>query len=180
MDRPALMAITVAFLAVLLLLMYLGWRSRQRRQSALASPRQVPDDTGVELLRAEVFYVATTVADEPLNRIAVRGLGYRARATVTLAERGVVLEIPGQDAIFIPVEDIRAVERASWTIDRVVEEGGMVRIRWTLGSAVLGSAVLDSAVLDSYLRVIDPAVAAEFLAVATSLLGHTSSTGGRS
>lgn len=151
MDRPLLMTIVVAFLVVLLALMLIGWRRRQRSQAGFPRPQAVPADPGAELMAADAFYVATTVAAQPLNRIAVAGLGYRARAAVTVTEGGLSLAIPGQDAIFIPAGDIRAVEKATWTIDRVVEPGGMLLVRWAIGDP--GTALTE---VDSYLRVIDP------------------------
>ena len=43
----------------------------------------------------------------------------------------------------IPADRIRAVERATWTIDRVVEPGGIIVIAHRLGADV-----------DTYLRII--------------------------
>ncbi|MFP7760503.1 hypothetical protein [Marisediminicola sp. LYQ134] len=145
-DRVTPAVAVIVLLVVLLGLMVLGWRARQRRQATLPQPASVPADPGAELLSLEVFYVATTVSDSPLDRIAVRGLGFRARARVTVTDAGVVLAIPGENAAFLPAADISAVGRSTWTIDRVVERGGLVRVSWTLG---------DTAV-DSFLRVADP------------------------
>ena len=175
MDRPVLMAIVLAFLCLLLLLMYIGWRRRQKRQASLPRPATPPVDTGAELMAAEAFYVATTMAGEPLNRVAVAGLGYRARAIVSVAERGLTLRIPGQDPIFIPTESIDAVEKATWTIDRVVESEGLVLVRWTLGQATAGQAQVDS-----YLRIIQPSVSQQFFDTVQRLQQHNPQTGGRS
>src|SRR5690606_8271410 len=113
-------------------------------------PHSLPDDLDAATLKASGFYVATTVADEPLNRIAVAGLGYRARASVAVHASGVSLAIPGQAPIFIPAADIRSVQKATWTIDRAVEQGGLILIRW-----VLGSEAADQREVDSYLRLGD-------------------------
>ena len=172
MDRSMLMAIVVAFLCLLLLLMVVGWRRRQKRQAGLPRPATPPADAGAELMTAEAFYVATTIAGEPLNRVAVAGLGYRARAVVTLAERGLTLRIPGQDSIFIPSDAIDTVEKATWTIDRVVETDGLVLVRWTLGQSGDGTQV------DSYLRIIQPAVSQQFFETVQQLQ-HNPQTGGR-
>jgi hypothetical protein len=45
--------------------------------------------------------------------------------------------------VFIPRADVREVTRSNYTIDRVVEPGGLVLLAWTLGDTRL----------DSYLRV---------------------------
>src|SRR5690606_9501717 len=110
-------------------------------------PLGLPDDPGERTLTACGFYVATTMAGEPLNRIAVAELGYRARATTAVHSRGVALAIPGQAPIFIPATDIRSVEKATWVIDRAVEQDGLILIRWGLGTE--GP---DGVEVDSYLR----------------------------
>lgn len=166
------MAIVVALLLLLLWLMVLGWRRKQRRQSGLPVPAAVPESVGAELAATRAFYVATTLAGQPLERIVVAGLGYRAKAQLVVFERGISLAIPGQDAIFIPAADIRAVEKATWAIDRAVEPGGMVLVRWSLGAA-------DSATdVDSYLRITDPTADTEFFATVRQLLGCSTQTGG--
>jgi cbb3-type cytochrome oxidase subunit 3 len=150
MDRPLLMALVLAFLLILLALMFFGWRRRQRSQAGIPRPLTLPDDLDAATLSVSGFYVATTVADEPLNRIAVAGLGYRARASVAVHARGLALAIPGQAPIFVPATDIRSVQKATWTIDRAVEQGGLILVRW-----VLGTEGADQVEVDSYLRLGD-------------------------
>lgn len=147
MDRTASTTIVIAVILLAFIGMVIGWRGRQRRQSHLARPDAVPADTGRELFTAEAFYVATTMADDELNRVAVAGLGFRARATVTVTEAGVILSLAGEPEIFIARAALRAVDRATYTIDRVVEKGGLVRLTWSLGETPV----------DSYLRLTDPA-----------------------
>ena len=163
-DRPFLAALVIAFLLLLLGLMYLGWRRRQRRQSGIPRPLPVPAEVGEPRLSLDAFYVATTVADDPLNRIAVGGLGFRGRAVVAVhddpsRERGVVLGIAGEPDAWLPVRHIDRVDRSTATIDRVVERGGLVRIGWRLG---------DNAV-DTYLRVGDAASQSALLAALARL-----------
>lgn len=147
MDRSVLMALVLAFLLILFALMFFGWRRRQRSQAGVPRPHTLPDGLEAATLTVTGFYVASTVAGEPLNRIAVAGLGYRARASVAVHARGLALAIPGQVPIFIPATDIRSVQKATWTIDRAVEQGGLILVRWALGSE--GADQLD---VDTYLR----------------------------
>ncbi len=172
MDRPALMAMVLAILLILLALMFIGWRSRQRRQRALGRPAQVPADPGAELFSAPAFYVATTIAGEPLNRVVVGGLGYRSRAQVNATDLGVILSLPGQEPLFIPAQETVALERATWTIDRVVEQDGMVRLRWRLPSDDAHTEV------DSYLRFIEPRDSIDFMAIVTETYLHGTTEGG--
>jgi hypothetical protein len=141
-DRTPLLLLVFAFFVLLIALAILGWMRRRRRQSTIDCPERVPSDLGEVIAQLEGFYVSTTLADDPLNRIAVHGLGFRARATVTVAERGVVIGLPGND-VFVPTTSIRHVTRAQYTIDRVVEAGGLALLAWRLGDVEV----------DSYFRV---------------------------
>jgi hypothetical protein len=144
-DKQLSATLVIVFLAVVLLLMVLGWRARKRRQSVLGEPQHPPVDLGATLGQFPGLYVATTMGGEPLNRVAVRGLGFRARTTVGVSTAGVLVPVAGQRDTFIPAADLTGVERATWTIDRVVETGGLVVVRW----------ILDGTAVDSYFRVED-------------------------
>ena len=130
-------------------LMWAGWRRRQRSQAHLPEAPLVPDDLGAPRFALEdVHYVATSRTGDALERIVVRPLAYRGRATVEVCDRGVVLRISGERPCFIPVESIEEVAPAQATIDRAVERDGLVAIRWRL-------APTES--VETYLRVVDPA-----------------------
>jgi hypothetical protein len=133
------MALVLGFLVVLLALGALGWYRRKRRQSGIAAPQRPPADLGAVLGEFPGFYVATTLAGDRLNRVAVHGLGFRAKTTVVVAERGVVVPIAGQADVFIPKGDITAASRATWTIDRVVENDGLTMISWGLAETAVDS-----------------------------------------
>jgi len=138
-DRQVSATLVVTFLVVVLGLAALGWRSRRRRQAHIAAPQRPPADLGAVLGEFPGFYVATTLAGDRLNRVAVHGLGFRARTTVVVAESGVVVPIAGQADIFIPGSDITAAARATWTIDRVVEKDGLTMIAWRLAETAVES-----------------------------------------
>lgn len=131
MDKVGPALIIVAIIAVVFALMALGWRSRRRRQAAIAGLAPVPAELGAALLTEDLLYVATTPAEQPLERIAVQGLGFRARAILTVTEAGIVLELAGQRPGFLPTASLVGVGRASWTIDRVLSKDGLVFVRWT-------------------------------------------------
>lgn len=147
MDRPLLMAIVIAFLFVLLALMALGWRARQRRQKDVAAPASPPAELGAALGSFDGRYVATTASGAQLDRIAVHGLGFRSLVTVTVTTSGLLVQRPGNNDFWIAKSDLRDVRRATWTIDRVVEEGGLELVEWSLGDRVV----------DSYFRMAEPA-----------------------
>lgn len=169
MDKNVLMAIVIALMVVLLALMVLGWRNRRRRQAFLPAPRRLEAPLVNPRFTSDVFYVATTAAGEPLERIAVGGLGFRARASIATSDEGVALTIPGQAPVWIPAGEIAGIDRATWTIDRVVEPDGLVLIAWSL----IASAG-ESTRVDSYLRFDAPALAGDFIAAVTELIDQTS------
>ena len=141
-TRTTLLNYVLIGFVVIIALAVIGWLTRRRRQRAIPSPVQMPVDIGALRGEFEGFYVSTTLDGQPLNRVAVRGLGFRSRATIAVADEGVVLALPGNN-VFIPRADIREVARSNYTIDRVVEPGGLVLLAWRLGDVNV----------DSYLRV---------------------------
>jgi hypothetical protein len=147
-DRLTPTLVIVGILVVVFTGLALGWRARRRRQAGLPALATPPAAVGAPLAVADGFYVATTRAESPTDRIAVRGLAFRARAGVAVHPEGIVLSIAGQPDAFIAASSIDGVGRATWTIDRVVGRDGLVFVRWTLGDVLV----------DTNLRVPDPDV----------------------
>ena len=148
MDKLIPTLVVGLVILVALGLMALGWRNRRRRQSAVSGRLALPpEDLGEVLLDlSDSLYVATTVAEQPLERVVVAPLGFRARASITVATAGIRLDLDGGIVGFIPRTDLLGVGLATWTIDRAVEQDGLVVVRWRLGETPV----------DSYLRADDP------------------------
>lgn len=130
-------------------LMWAGWRRRQRAQAHL--PEAPEEPAGLDAPRFEVddvHYVATSRTGDALDRIVVRPLAYRGRATVAVHETGALVTISGERPWFVPVQAVQAVAPAQATVDRAVERDGLIAIRWLLTPT-------DS--VESYFRVVDPA-----------------------
>ena len=163
MDRTVPTIIVVLVILLAFFGMYWGWRTRTRSQASIARPSAVPAELGPISLTARGLYVATTLADQPLERVTVNGLGYRARAALTVAHSGIVLELTGQEPAFLASTSLRSVDRSSWVIDKGVEAAGLVRIAWRLGDTDV----------DSYLRVDSSAGATteSVIAAAAALVG---------
>lgn len=148
MTRELALIITLVVTALILVSMVVAWRARLRRDSGLTAPLGVPEHAEVTS-RHEVLYVATTRHDEPLERLAVKPLVYRARGEAVVTDRGLALSLDGAPTVFLASRRLVAVDRATVTIDRVVEPGGLVRVAWRID---------DATIVDSYLRFIgDPA-----------------------
>lgn len=137
-------ALTILLLAVVLIGVGLwAWRKRTRRDAGITAPwGEAP--AGAETLATFAgFYVATTRHDEPLERLAIRGLGFRSRVEITVTDAGVALDLTGQPRVFLASERIDTADQATVAIDRVVERDGLVRVVWRTDG---GERV------DSYLR----------------------------
>ncbi len=147
MDKLWTIVSVVVPIAVVFALMAIGWRNRRRRQSGIGELDAPPAELGEIARRDDLLYVATTRAGSPLDRIAVAGLGFRARAVVTVAATGIELDLAGRPAAFIPKSAIIGVGRATWTIDRAISGDGLVFVRWRHGDVEL----------DSYVRSAKPA-----------------------
>ncbi len=74
------------------------------------------------------LYVATTRHDEPLERLAIKGLGFRSRVDVTVTTAGVALDLPGQPRIALTRDRLVDAAQATVAIDRVVERDGLTRV----------------------------------------------------
>lgn len=141
-TRDIAIVITIAVAVLILLAMLFAWRRRLRRDAGLRAPLGVPEHAEV-LSRHEVLYVATTRHDQPLERLAIRPLAYRARGEVAVTDRGVALSLDGSPTVFLDAPTITQVDRATVAIDRVVEPDGLVRMVWNADATTL---------VDSYLR----------------------------
>lgn len=146
MTREVALLITIAVAVLLLAIGIAAWRRRTRRDAVFAAPYgEIPADA-VTSSTLSGLYVATTRHDEPLERLAVQGLGFRSRADVTVTDLGVALDLVGEPRLFLPRTIIDAVGLATVAIDRVVEPGGLVRLTWR---ATRGD---ETTLVDSYLR----------------------------
>jgi hypothetical protein len=134
----------IALMLLSLALALWGWRRRvvRYRGEAEALVRDVPTSDAVFAVNA--LYVATTEAGDPLERVAAGPLSYRAKARLAVHPEGLVVRIPGEDAVVFPAEGLEA-GRATWTIDRVVESDGLAMVRWKLAGRDV----------DSYFRIVD-------------------------
>ncbi|MFJ4225122.1 hypothetical protein [Microbacterium sp. NPDC089695] len=144
-PRDVAIAIMIALAVVVVLSMALAWRRRLRRDAGLAAPLGVPEHAEV-IDRHEVLYVSTTRHDQPLERLTMSPLAYRARGEVAVTDRGLALCLDGAPTVFLASSRLVGVDRATVTIDRVVESGGLVRVAWNAS---------DDTVVDSYLRLTD-------------------------
>jgi hypothetical protein len=129
-PRLLLTAVLLAFLALCYWGMWRGWRARQRRQSDVPPPAEIPADLGPVRMQADGTYVVTTNAGDWLDRIAVHRLGERSEATLSVHRDGVLFARTGAPDLFIPVAALRGVRLERGMAGKFVEEGGLVVVTW--------------------------------------------------
>ncbi|WP_292835822.1 hypothetical protein [Microbacterium sp.] len=156
MTREVALGLVVVLALVLVGLGVWAWTSRTRRDRGLTAPVGEIPDGAVVAGSFDAFYVATTAHDEPLERLAIRGLGFRSRATITVTSAGVALDLTGQRRMFVPVSAIAGVDLATVAIDRVVEPGGLVRLAWRIGEATVDTFLRAQ---DAHARTLEGAIA---------------------
>ena len=145
-QRLSEMAAVIA--VVLVALAYLairGWRSRAAAQSSILPELPAEFAQGENTETSDVYYVVTTVAGEPLNRIMRFGLGNRGKASATLSASGLIIDRVGEETLFLDQTSISAIGTASATIDKAVERDGLLVITWSSSKGAF----------DTYLRVLN-------------------------
>lgn len=161
----ALVVIVLVAVALLALLAWAWWRRTRRDAGLLAPAGEAPADASVVGVFPSL-YVATTQHGDPLERLAIRGLGFRSRADITVTDAGVAIDITGQPRLFLTRDRITDVAQATVTIDRVVERDGLTRLSWRIA---------DDTIVDSYFRPQD--ASARALADAIAGIRHPNQTG---
>ncbi|MFV0319440.1 MAG: hypothetical protein ACK5IN_03545 [Microbacterium sp.] len=143
MSREGALAVMIGVAVLIIAVLAFAWWRRSRRDADLRAPGgEVPADATV-LAHFSGLYVATTRHEEPLERLAIRGLGFRSRLDLTVTDQGLGLALAGAPPLFLATGILVAVDQSTVAIDRVVERDGLVRIVWH---------VSDDELVDSYLR----------------------------
>jgi len=145
MTQEIAASMMIALAVVLLGLAWWGWRNRRLRFRHLEGSLMRTLPASPSVLSFEGLYVATTLADHPMDRVPVGPLSFRAKAQFSIHPEGVVVGAQGEAPVVLDSRGGIEAGLATWTIDRVVEPEGLVMIRWTLGDTAL----------DSYLRIVN-------------------------
>ena len=143
MTREGALLVMVGVAVILLAVFAVAWLRRTRRDARYSAPVGELPDGAVETGVFPGLYVATTRHDEPLERLAIRGLAFRSRVDVTVTSAGIALDLPGQPRIALTPDRLVDASQATVAIDRVVERDGLTRVSWRID---------DDTVVDTYLR----------------------------
>lgn len=174
MTLGAALAVMIGFGVLVLAGIAWGWSRRVRRDRGLIAPTDVPAGFVAEA-SFSALYVATTRHDKPLDRLAIRHLRYRGRVGIEVSSAGVLLAITGEAPVFLAASRIVGVDLATWTIDRVVERDGLVRLAWRVD----GSGTEAETIADSYVRMTGDAAGSprDLVAAVTRILPTPTPTG---
>ncbi|RVW04055.1 PH-like domain-containing protein [Rhodococcus xishaensis] len=134
MERLLWIVGCVVIWALLVFLMYRGWKARAARQAArVGELPTVPADLGDPwIAQTTGLYVGSTLAPSWQDRVAVGDIGHRATGRISRWSRGVLLERDGASAIWIPDESIRAIRTERGLAGKVMTKDGLLVIRWEL------------------------------------------------
>jgi hypothetical protein len=156
MDRLILTLAIVAFFALCVWGMRLGWRRKARSQSVLVPPfPEVPEYPG-ELVLPEItgLYVSTTTAGHWQDRIVTRGTGLRSRVTLRLCTGGIEIDRAGAPGFWIPAETLAGVRRDKQIAGKVMGIDSLLVITWKAGEVLLDTGIRGDDV-DVYARWIE-------------------------
>ncbi|MDR7080904.1 hypothetical protein J2X01_000173 [Arthrobacter ginsengisoli] len=139
MVKELSLLLTLVLVGVALILIWLGWRNRLRRQADVDPLPEIPADLGTALAAADGQYVASTTAGDWLDRIAVHNLGLRTNAQLSVHPEGVLFDRSGAGPVFIPAARLTGVRQESGMAGKFVEKDGLLVLSWMLGSRELDS-----------------------------------------
>lgn len=132
MTREGALVVMILVAVILLALLAWAWRRRSKRDAGLTAPIGEAPAGAAVLAVFPGLYVATTRHEQPLERLAIRRLGFRSRGDVTVTDAGIALDLTGSPRIFLPTADLVAADQSTVAIDRVVERDGLTRIAWRI------------------------------------------------
>ncbi|WP_258802242.1 hypothetical protein [Pseudarthrobacter sp. NS4] len=134
MDKILPGLLMLAIIAVVFVLLAIGWRNRLKRQADVEQLPPVPTAPGEPLATAEGQYVASTTGGDWLDRIAVHGLGIRTNSTLAVYRHGVLFDRSGAPDLYIPAASLGGVRQDSGMAGKFVEKDGLLVVTWMLGS----------------------------------------------
>ena len=152
MDNTLIGAVVVFALILLAFgAMYRSWK-RRSASSATTRPSEAPSRSAQSAAQATSFsgfYVATTPTDDPLRRLNLPGLSFRAKATVWIFPDLIEICPAGEDSTSISAASFLGARNARVTIDRVVEKDGLTALDWVATDNATGNRSL----VTSYFRI---------------------------
>lgn len=135
MSQRDIVAILSALLFLALIALAVRAIKRRAQKQIVIGELSLVDAVSGEIT-AEVsgFYVSTVFASKPLERLVSHGLLHRGKTDLVLRTDGIQVSRLGETSFAIPSSRITDVSRVSATIDRGVEQSGLLAVSWMLGA----------------------------------------------
>jgi hypothetical protein len=140
MEKYVMALLTVLACLLFAALAIRAWKSRAARQTSLfLSPLEKLTSKGQPVAIADAFYVATTFANNFLERIAAHGLGARGFSQIQVFAEGVLVSRIGERDLAIVRDDLISVSYSQVAIDKAVESDGLMVLSWRAGETMLAT-----------------------------------------
>ena len=146
MTRLQAVGVMLVALGLIYALLYAAWlrKRREHESAAIAAERsRTTRDHALEApalkekpaqVIAEGTYVSTTVAENRLERVAVEGLGNRAKATLIVsrgdADELVRIDRQGEATVIIPAARLISARRGRGMVGKFVGANRLVILQW--------------------------------------------------
>lgn len=140
-------SVMIAIALVLLGLMWIGWRGRQRRSEPLIGllpTIELADLTGPLTLEIAGEYISSTTSGDWLDRVATADLGVRSKGYVQVFQQGIVFTRSGAPRVFVPAASIVRVETSPGMVGKFVGGDGLVVVTWTVAAKFEDGTDLDT------------------------------------
>jgi hypothetical protein len=132
-QRDFVALVSALILLSLIALAVSTMKRRAKEQSGLGELSALDVVSGAAFAEASGSYVSTVFAHRPLERLVSHGLLHRGKVDLVVREDGIQVKRLGEASFAISASAITDVARASATIDRGVEQSGLLAISWMLG-----------------------------------------------
>ncbi len=115
MDKVIGASIAAALLVIAFTFMTFAWRARNRRASNYATWSPL---VGEPKEIHEIFYVATTLGANSLDRVAIKGFTYRGFASLEVFAEGLQVRLKTNDVLAVPASALirNAHEISDWRL----------------------------------------------------------------
>ncbi|PJI85608.1 hypothetical protein [Luteimicrobium subarcticum] len=145
LPMPVAVGIWIVIGIALFVIMWRGWRHRERRGAALVPdlpPVPATGDLGTTRT-GEIagVYVSSTTAGDWLDRVAAHDLGYRSRAVAQVFDTGVLITREGAHDVFVPADRLVDVTTSPGMAGKFVGKDGLVVVTWEAPGATLDTGL---------------------------------------
>jgi cellobiose-specific phosphotransferase system component IIC len=140
MEKYVMAALSLLLFASFFLLAARAWQKRKQDQTAkFAAPLEALEYFGELIAQSSGLYVATTYAENHLERISAYGLGARGVCQVLVFGEGVLIVRNGERPLAIAKNALDHISANQVAIDKAVEANGLISITWNQNSSSLAT-----------------------------------------